>query len=108
MQKSDLILKNPIVLEESSGNTIIIFTYFKLSQCVYSEYAWWIDVCPTNSNLLAAGCTKTIKIYDKRTSGIVKTFDSIHSGNKLTNFVLQEKFLTPKQHLITVKINELI
>ena len=42
-----------------------------------------IDVCPTNGNLLAAGgrCSKSVMIYDRRESKIVKTLGSIHSGN---------------------------
>ena len=41
----------------------------------------WIDVCPTDSNLLASGGSdKSVKIYDKRESKIVKTIDNIHSS----------------------------
>ena len=40
----------------------------------------WIDVCPTDSNLLASGgVDKSINIFDKRESRIVKTIDDIHS-----------------------------
>ena len=46
-----------------------------------SEGTFWIDVCPTNANLLAlAGRDSCIKIIDRRESKIVKTFDSIHSS----------------------------
>ena len=39
----------------------------------------WIDVCPNNGNLLAAGGSDmSLKIFDKRESKIVKTFDGIH------------------------------
>ena len=42
-------------------------------------YTYWIDVCPTDSNLLASGGDDVdIKIFDKRESKIVKTIDDIH------------------------------
>ncbi len=41
----------------------------------------WIDICQSNGNLLASGGQdKAIKIFDKRESKIVETFDDIHSG----------------------------
>ena len=41
----------------------------------------WIDVCPRNPNLLAAGgAGKSVSIYDKRSSRIVEKFLNIHSG----------------------------
>lgn len=47
----------------------------------------WIDVCPNNGNLLASGGDdRNIKIFDKRVSTIVKTFDHIHSGMDLQFF----------------------
>ena len=55
---------------------------------VYTTY--WIDVCPTDSNLLVSGGTdKNIKIYDRRESKIVKTIDDIHS-RKICFIVLPE------------------
>jgi WD40 repeat protein len=43
----------------------------------------WIDVCQSNGNLLASGGDdKAIKIFDKRESKIVKTFQGIHSGKE--------------------------
>lgn len=42
----------------------------------------WIDVCPNNGNLLASGGQdENIKIFDKRQSKIVQTFDDIHNGD---------------------------
>ena len=44
--------------------------------------AYWIDACQTNGNLLASGGTdQDVKIFDKRESEIVQTFDDIHNGN---------------------------
>ena len=31
--------------------------------------------------LAAGGCDKNVKIFDKRESKIVQTFDNIHTGN---------------------------
>ena len=46
----------------------------------------WIDVYPTDANLLAAsGNDDNIKIYDRRVSKIVKTFKSIHSSKTCLN-----------------------
>ncbi len=47
------------------------------------EFTYWIDVCQSNGNLLASGGTdRIIKIFDKRESKIVKTFEDIHSGKE--------------------------
>ena len=43
--------------------------------------ALWIDVCQSNGNLLAAGGNGSgYRIFDKRASKIVKTFEGIHSS----------------------------
>ena len=40
---------------------------------------YWIDVCQNDGNLLVSGGTDTsIKVFDKRESKIIKTFD-VHS-----------------------------
>ena len=57
-----------------------------------TESTRWIDVSPTNGNSLALCGHSDINIFDKRESSIVKTFDSIHSGefiwlvNKLSHY----------------------
>ncbi len=44
---------------------------------------YWIDVSQINANLLVSGGSdKAIKIFDKRESKIVKTFEGIHSGKE--------------------------
>ena len=44
----------------------------------------WIDICQSNGNLLATGGgDQNVKIFDKRESKIVKTFDGIHSSKIL-------------------------
>lgn len=49
--------------------------------------SYWMDVCQSNGNLLAIGGDDcNIKIFDKRESRIVKTFDGIHSGKRLQLF----------------------
>ena len=46
--------------------------------------AYWIDVCPSNGNLLVSGGGYNIlKIFDKRQSNVVKTLNNIHSGKLL-------------------------
>ena len=43
---------------------------------------YWIDVCQSDGNMLASGdSNKQLKIFDKRKSKIVQTFDGIHTGN---------------------------
>ena len=43
---------------------------------------FWIDVCQSDGNLLASGgYDLNVKIFDKRESKIVQTFDDIHDGN---------------------------
>ena len=42
----------------------------------------WIDVCQNNGSLLAtAGVDNNVKIFDKRVSKVVHTFDDIHTRN---------------------------
>ncbi len=49
----------------------------------------WIDVCQSNGNLLASGGDgNAIKIFDKRKSDIVKTFENIHSGKILHSILV--------------------
>lgn len=45
------------------------------------DYTYWIDVCPTDGNLVAAvGGDCEVKIYDRRASKIVNTFTSVHKS----------------------------
>ena len=47
----------------------------------FIAYTLWIDVCPTNANLLAScGYDHSIKIFDRRESKIIKTIDRIHQS----------------------------
>ena len=49
----------------------------------YEDYTIWIDICPSNGNMLATGgMDKDIKIFDQREAKIVKTFEGIHSGTE--------------------------
>lgn len=55
-----------------------MLTYF-----FYEDYTIWIDICPSNGNMLATGgMDKDIKIFDQREAKIVKTFQGIHSGRE--------------------------
>ena len=48
---------------------------------------YWIDVCQNDGNLLvSSGWDKNIKIFDKRESKIIKTFDDVHSSKNLVLF----------------------
>ena len=43
----------------------------------------WIDICPTDANLVAfGGVDRDVKIYDRRESKIVRIF-SFHAGKIL-------------------------
>ncbi len=47
-----------------------------------------IDVCQSDGNLLVLGGTdKNVKIFDKRQSDIVKTFEDVHSGKEFHSIV---------------------
>jgi WD40 repeat protein len=47
-------------------------------------WTYWIDVSQSNGNLLVSGGDDTIiKIFDKRESKIVKTFEGVHSRKEL-------------------------
>ena len=42
---------------------------------------FWIDTCQGSENLLAAaGQESSIKIFDRRESKLVKTFENFHTG----------------------------
>ena len=47
----------------------------------FIDYIRWIDVCPTDANLLATGGdNNVIWIFDRRQSKFVKALDGIHKG----------------------------
>ena len=77
---------------------LLLISLFKLHniESVILEWTHWIDVCQNDGNLLASGGNdNNIKIFDKRESKIIKTFDDIHSGNNLDvlNFIPSAEFV---------------
>ena len=63
------------------------------------DHTLWIDVCPSNGNLLAsAGYDKNVKIFDKRGSQIVRTFNRIHTGIHFDLF--NKLFLTSNCYIL--------
>jgi hypothetical protein len=62
---------------------------------------YWIDVYQSDGNLLASGgMDKNIKIYDRRESKIVKTFDGIHSGKKYKYYLLFQQKQNKRTHCL--------
>ena len=63
---------------------------------------FWIDVCPSDGNLVAAGglggIDETISIFDRRELGTAQTFDEIHTRNILDLF--NKWFLTSTSYFI--------
>ena len=58
----------------------------------------WIDVCQSNGNMLVTGGRdENVKIFDKRESKIVQTFDGIHTRNI---FLFNKSFLTSNCYYI--------
>ena len=54
-------------------------------------------MCPTNANLLASGGSdKSIKIYDRRESQIIKTYDGIHHGKHSRSTLYKVLFFIEK------------
>ncbi len=52
-------------------------------------YTFWIDVCQSDPNLLASGSQdQIIKIFDKRESKIVKTFEEVHSSKEFPSVLV--------------------
>lgn len=91
VNQNTLELKSPIKLQEEgkfesfdiSIFPMISFFHFELITYYQLPIGWtnWIDVCPSNNNLLAtAGSDLNVKIYDRRESKIVKTIDANHTG----------------------------
>ncbi len=61
----------------------------------FLAYTFWIDVCQSDANLMASGgYDKAIKIFDKRESKIVKTFEGIHSGKKFHSIFVVIRYLS--------------
>ncbi len=49
----------------------------------------WIDVCQSDANLLASGGDdEIIRIFDKRESKIVKSFEGVHSSKEFPSFLV--------------------
>ena len=60
---------------------LYFFPFSLMNFCVLDD-TMWIDVCHSNGNLLASGGSDDkVKIFDKRESKIVQTFDNIHKSN---------------------------
>ena len=89
LEKGQLISKNTIKV--GTGNYLCSFLlalYILLLLLLLLDTVLSIEVSPTDSNLLAiASYDKSVKVYDKRISKIVRTFDHIHKGKKRTPFV---------------------
>ena len=69
------------------------------------ESTYWIDVCPSNSNLLATvGTDCNVEIFGRRESTIVRTIDSIHYGNNCKIiFFLIIKTISSQGHIFCVR-----
>ena len=62
----------------------------------------WIDVCPTDANLLASGGTdKIVKVYDQRESKILEIYKGIELGkidlNILSRFDINKSLVRNHQ-----------
>ncbi len=58
------------------------------------DTTYWIDVCQSNGNLLASGGDdKVIKIFDKRESKVVKTFEGMHSSKEFPSVLVVIRYL---------------
>ena len=75
MSINHIILRFELLYFASSYSCFIWHSYLL-------DDTFWIDVCQSNGNLLAAsGKDEKVKIFDKRESKIVQTFDGIHICN---------------------------
>mgnify|MGYP003876923619 CR=1 FL=1 len=75
-----MCLKGPHQLDSGLNRINIIISAFFCQ--LFMLGTWWIDVCRSDCNLLAAGGRdNNLKIYDRRESRIVKIFgDGLHEG----------------------------
>ena len=95
-----LHLKDPVLLEKTKKcNIASFFSLFHLflsflflssfgfpligQYLLLIDYTSWIDVCPSDGSLLAAGGQDTnVNIFDKRESKIIKTLTGIHESKR--------------------------
>ena len=87
VQKGQFTLKEPFKI--SKGNSLIIELLFLCILLLHLDLTHWIDVNPINSNLLAMAVisfNNQVKIYDKRSSHIVKTFYDTNKGENNLKF----------------------
>ena len=105
IEKKALILKSSLKIDQKSKNNRALFLvfFFQLEKKIkfiilflnwcflwflldliftFLECTYWVDVCQSDGNMLASGGTDgQVKIFDKRESKIVQTFDGIHTSN---------------------------
>lgn len=97
VEKKTLTFKDAIPIEQKEGVYAGIicaafYWFLRLSNKPFvglGHSSFWIDVCPTDGNLLASGGEdKNIKIFDRCESSIVKISTELHSSRPITfNFV---------------------
>lgn len=78
--------RDRVVSFNGKKDCLLIFCLITASSLICHSFllgfTLWIDVCPSNGNLVASvGQDKKAKIFDKRESRVVQTFDGIHTGN---------------------------
>ena len=89
VEKKALILKDSIPLDSGKDillnfhlNFLSLFLSFLSKVDPFGGTTTWIDCCPTNENLLATcGSDKSVKIYDRRRSNVVRNLSKLHEGN---------------------------
>lgn len=94
IEREKLALKKPIVLDKTGNSSCFIFFFnlFVAPHYTGGKTIHWIDVNPSNGNLLVTGGDRGVNLYDKRARKVITISSTPLTGNLLGRFDLAKSF----------------